>query len=757
MKQIFISLFFLAAAPLSAFGVIGGQTFYQMLGVSESASQNEIKLAWRKRISKAHPDRNHSPLAESQFISLQTAYKTLSRPKERKDYNRELRRLRRAGRLPLEQKEKPAHSAHQEIRPPAAAAEIPAEEIRPDAAAAEIPAEEIRPDAAAAEIPAEEISPPAAAAEIPAEEISPPAAAAEIPAEKKTGHSINQEIRRAAEAAMEELYSSRPESGGGEGFQKRRSETDRSLHKALESVFLNADFSGIASEGFDPLVIPAAALRFPQSLSFLLERGADAAFAPSGERPALELASVLKSGPEALRAILRHNRDYINRKSSKGTPIFSLILKRIRQSLHEGREGAAQAWQGLADEILSGEGLDLSLQDARGADALETAVALRLNRTAVWIYFKRQRAGGLNLESEIRERLIPAAAKAGNIKMIEFLKAGESFENALTTYSGGPQAAFSGNSELRESALAISVILGGSAFGLYVEAGAESDWPLWVRALPWTVASFIPAGLVAQRKPDSAEMEKIERAWKENLREEGEAAKVWIKAAASHSARLASQTGAFLKRTREAAAALSEKETGEKAWEAGLKGGGEDLKDWIKAWEENLRREEEKAARAGVNMTARAAEALISEMKGATWSSLPALAGALLKKAKEAVTLSEEEKLNKFRGGPALAIAEIAGALAGGGAGLLAGGIAGISAVPLAFDLLLPGFDAGGGGAEALFGMAALLGGIVSTSAGLIFGAGYGGMAGVKTVDACYKVFFQKSGNLSPSPLPKEI
>ena len=62
--------------------------FYQILGVSRSASPDEIKRAYRKLAKKHHPDRNQDdPSAEQRFKEVQEAYATLSHPDKRADYD----------------------------------------------------------------------------------------------------------------------------------------------------------------------------------------------------------------------------------------------------------------------------------------------------------------------------------------------------------------------------------------------------------------------------------------------------------------------------------------------------------------------------------------------------------------------------------------------------------------------------------------------------------------------------------------------
>mgnify|MGYP002633265313 CR=1 FL=1 len=62
--------------------------FYEVLGVSKKASQDEIKKAQRKLVGKYHPDRNPDDQgAEEKFKEVQQAYDTLSDPEKRKAYD----------------------------------------------------------------------------------------------------------------------------------------------------------------------------------------------------------------------------------------------------------------------------------------------------------------------------------------------------------------------------------------------------------------------------------------------------------------------------------------------------------------------------------------------------------------------------------------------------------------------------------------------------------------------------------------------
>ena len=62
--------------------------YYNVLGVSEDASEKEIKKAYRKKAMEYHPDRNpDDPEAEKKFKEASEAYEVLSDPEKRQRYD----------------------------------------------------------------------------------------------------------------------------------------------------------------------------------------------------------------------------------------------------------------------------------------------------------------------------------------------------------------------------------------------------------------------------------------------------------------------------------------------------------------------------------------------------------------------------------------------------------------------------------------------------------------------------------------------
>jgi DnaJ-class molecular chaperone len=65
----------------------GDRDFYQILGVSRNASEDEIQRAYRKLARAHHPDVNKDPSAEDRFKDISEAYAVLSDPSTRRRYD----------------------------------------------------------------------------------------------------------------------------------------------------------------------------------------------------------------------------------------------------------------------------------------------------------------------------------------------------------------------------------------------------------------------------------------------------------------------------------------------------------------------------------------------------------------------------------------------------------------------------------------------------------------------------------------------
>lgn len=65
--------------------------YYEVLGVSENATNPEIKTAFRKLASEYHPDRNKAPYAVGKFKEARMAYEVLSDETKRMQYDEQLR------------------------------------------------------------------------------------------------------------------------------------------------------------------------------------------------------------------------------------------------------------------------------------------------------------------------------------------------------------------------------------------------------------------------------------------------------------------------------------------------------------------------------------------------------------------------------------------------------------------------------------------------------------------------------------------
>ncbi len=75
----------------SAFEIMQQKNYYILLGVSTTASFDELKIAYRVLAKKYHPDKNQgNKAAEEHFKEIQQAYTILSNPEKRKKYDLKL-------------------------------------------------------------------------------------------------------------------------------------------------------------------------------------------------------------------------------------------------------------------------------------------------------------------------------------------------------------------------------------------------------------------------------------------------------------------------------------------------------------------------------------------------------------------------------------------------------------------------------------------------------------------------------------------
>uniref|UniRef100_A0A8C4ZD33 DnaJ heat shock protein family (Hsp40) member B1b n=1 Tax=Gadus morhua TaxID=8049 RepID=A0A8C4ZD33_GADMO len=65
-----------------------GKDYYDVLGITKSATVDDIKKAYRKQALRYHPDKNKSPEAEDKFKEIAEAYDILSDPKKKDVYDR---------------------------------------------------------------------------------------------------------------------------------------------------------------------------------------------------------------------------------------------------------------------------------------------------------------------------------------------------------------------------------------------------------------------------------------------------------------------------------------------------------------------------------------------------------------------------------------------------------------------------------------------------------------------------------------------
>ncbi|KAH9959624.1 hypothetical protein BC827DRAFT_1212647 [Russula dissimulans] len=83
INPLFILLALLACAVLAS-----AADLYKVLDLDRSASEQDIKKAYKRLSRKYHPDKNHEPGAEDKFVEVAHAYEVLSDPTKKQIYDR---------------------------------------------------------------------------------------------------------------------------------------------------------------------------------------------------------------------------------------------------------------------------------------------------------------------------------------------------------------------------------------------------------------------------------------------------------------------------------------------------------------------------------------------------------------------------------------------------------------------------------------------------------------------------------------------
>jgi DnaJ-class molecular chaperone len=86
--EIKLSFFAIVFVAICLTEILSGKNYYKVLGLERTATDKDIKKAFRKMALQLHPDKNKSPDAEEKFREIAEAYEVLSDPEKRRVYDR---------------------------------------------------------------------------------------------------------------------------------------------------------------------------------------------------------------------------------------------------------------------------------------------------------------------------------------------------------------------------------------------------------------------------------------------------------------------------------------------------------------------------------------------------------------------------------------------------------------------------------------------------------------------------------------------
>ena len=68
--EIKLAFFAVVAFSVCLIEIVGGKNYYKILGIDKTASDRDVKKAFRKLALQLHPDKNKSPNAEEKFREI---------------------------------------------------------------------------------------------------------------------------------------------------------------------------------------------------------------------------------------------------------------------------------------------------------------------------------------------------------------------------------------------------------------------------------------------------------------------------------------------------------------------------------------------------------------------------------------------------------------------------------------------------------------------------------------------------------------